>query len=287
MNSLPPIPFDARRHTLRRATLGLLVIGFGVMALLDNLQLFGIPLVHTFWPLALVVWGLARLAWPHHAGNRVFGLVLVVIGALLTAHNLGYGNFSLHQWWPLFVIAAGASIFLRGCSPRRHGRWRGRFAAAEVNPPDQRGRAISYVVLGGVVGTVLSRLLAVPVSNFAVGIGMDELAGAYLTTLSLFGVASVLVMVGLRPDPRDIGREVARLYPPPSRTGGTNRPLAEILSQPAALSYTVNGNANTIFPGRLRARARVSQLVGALPMAAIGRVRGCAAPSWRSRSRCA
>ena len=137
MNSLPPIPFDARRHTLRRATLGLLVIAFGVMALLDNLQLFGIPLVHTFWPLALVVFGLARLAWPHHAGNRVFGLVLVVIGALLTAHNLGYGNFSLHQWWPLFVIAAGASIFLRGCSPRRHGRWRGRFAAAEADHTDE------------------------------------------------------------------------------------------------------------------------------------------------------
>ena len=38
MNSLPPIPFDARRHALRRATLGLLVIGFGVMALLDNLD---------------------------------------------------------------------------------------------------------------------------------------------------------------------------------------------------------------------------------------------------------
>jgi len=137
MSSLPPSSFDTRRHALRRATFGVLVIGFGVAALLDNLQLFGIPLVHTFWPLALVVWGLARMAWPHHAGNRVFGLVVVVIGALLTAHNLGYGNFSLHQWWPVFVIAAGASILLRGCSPRGQGRSRGRFATAQLEHTDQ------------------------------------------------------------------------------------------------------------------------------------------------------
>src|SRR5512139_1937581 len=88
-----------------------------------------------------------------------------------------------------------------------------RYAAAEVNPPEQRGRAISAVVLGGVIGTLLARGLAVPVGSFAVSIVMDELAGAYITTLGLFAVAAVLVFIGLRPDPPDLGREVAKLYP--------------------------------------------------------------------------
>lgn len=110
-----------------------------------------------------------------------------------------------------------------------------RFAAAEVNPPHQRGRAISAVVLGGVIGTFLARGLAVPVGNFAVSLGMNELAGAYLTTLSLFAIASILVFIGLRPEPRDVGREVAKLYPQ-EIPHGEARPVSKILRQPAAIT---------------------------------------------------
>lgn len=137
MNSQPPMQFDYRRHALRRATVGLLVIAFGVAALLDNLQMFGIPLVRTFWPLALVVWGISRLVWPRHLSHRLFGVVVIAVGALMTAHNLGYGNFSLHQWWPVFVILGGAAILLRGFGPHHHGRRRGHFAATAVEHTDE------------------------------------------------------------------------------------------------------------------------------------------------------
>jgi MFS family permease len=110
-----------------------------------------------------------------------------------------------------------------------------RFAAAEVNPPAQRGRAISAVVLGGVIGTFLSRFLAVPVGNLAVSLGMDELAGAYITTLGLFALASILVFIGLRPEPRDVGREVAKLYPE-EIPHGEARAVSTILRQPAAIT---------------------------------------------------
>ena len=111
----------------------------------------------------------------------------------------------------------------------------GRFAAAEVNPPDQRGRAISAVVLGGVIGTILARLSAVPMSGFAVSIGMDELAGAYLTTLVLFTIASVFVFLGLRPEPREVGEEIAKLYPN-LIPHGEARPITKILREPAAIT---------------------------------------------------
>ncbi|MBW8845109.1 MAG: hypothetical protein JF607_09075 [Burkholderiales bacterium] len=108
-----------RRHPAHRLFFGLGVIGIGVLALLDNLHVFGQPLLRTFWPLALVLFGLARLIWPRHAGSWLFGTALIVVGGVLTAQNLGYTHFELRDWWPVLVILAGLSILLRGAFPRR------------------------------------------------------------------------------------------------------------------------------------------------------------------------
>jgi MFS family permease len=65
---------------------------------------------------------------------------------------------------------------------------------------------------------------------------MDELAGAYIATLVLFAISSVVVFLGLRPDPRDLGKLVAAAHPDPAlNVTGEARPIFEILRQPAAL----------------------------------------------------
>ncbi|CAM3960157.1 LiaI-LiaF-like domain-containing protein [Roseateles saccharophilus] len=110
----------ALRHPGRRILFGLGVIGIGALALLDNLQAFGLPLLHTFWPLVLVLFGLARLVWPRHAGSWLFGTALITVGGLLTAQNLGYTHLAWRDWWPVLVILAGLSILLRGVFPHRH-----------------------------------------------------------------------------------------------------------------------------------------------------------------------
>ena len=111
----------------------------------------------------------------------------------------------------------------------------GRFAAAEVNPPVKRGAAISNVVLGGTVGAIFGPLLVGPMGQFALRLGMDELSGAYMASLILFGIASVIIFFGLRPDPRDLGKQVAALYPD-SAANGEARPIGLILRQPAAMT---------------------------------------------------
>lgn len=151
------------------------------------------------------------------------GLVLGVLGNVLVLAAIQQASFLLVLIGLMFMGMTNSAIQL------------GRFAAAEVNPPNQRGRAISAVVLGGVIGTILSRVLAVPVSNFAVSIGMDELAGAYLTTLALFALGTIVVFLGLRPDPREVGREVAELYPE-AIPQGEARPIFQVLRQPAAIT---------------------------------------------------
>jgi len=154
----------------------------------------------------------------------VLGLVIGVIGNLLVLAAIQLSSFMLVILGLVLMGITNAAILL------------GRFAAAEVNTPEQRGRAISAVVLGGVIGTILARVLAVPVGNFAVSIGMDELAGAYITTLVLFAVASVLVFLGLRPEPRDVGRELAKQYPDAIPQGGESRPIFQILREPPAIT---------------------------------------------------
>ncbi len=138
MNKQVTMCFHSPGHRARRALFGLSVIGIGILALLDNLHVYDIALLRTFWPLVFVLWGIARLAWPRHPAGRLFGLLLMIVGALMTAHNLGHGSFDLRHWWPVFVILAGASIVLRGvfAGPR----WgRGRFE----NPATEHEDAIN------------------------------------------------------------------------------------------------------------------------------------------------
>lgn len=152
----------------------------------------------------------------------VSGLLIGVLGNALVLYAISISSFTLFLVGMVLMGITNAAVVL------------GRFAAAEVNPPERRGAAISNVVVGGTFGAIVGPLLVGPMGNLVQGLGMDELAGAYLATLGLFVISSVVVFIGLRPDPRDLGQEVAALYPGPALTGAA-RPLLEIFRQPAAL----------------------------------------------------
>jgi len=173
----------------------------------------------------------AASAWGYimdRIGRRngiVSGLMIGVIGNALVLFAIGNSSFLLFLTGMVLMGIANAAVTLS------------RFAAAEVNPPEKRGAAISNVVLGGTFGAVVGPLLVGPMGNFVRGLGMDELAGAYLATLILFTLSAIVVFVGLRPDPRDLGKQVAAQYPDSSLTSltGEARSIFEIFRQPAAL----------------------------------------------------
>jgi MFS family permease len=179
----------------------------------------------------LVGAALAASAWGYimdRIGRRngmVAGLIIGVIGNALVLFAIGSSSFFLFLAGMVLMGITNAAVVL------------GRFAAAEVNPPERRGAAISNVVLGGTFGAIVGPLLIGPMGNMVRTLGMDELAGAYLATLVLFAIASVVVFAGLRPDPRDLGKQVAAANPDPAVNAltGEARPVFEILRQPAAL----------------------------------------------------
>jgi predicted MFS family arabinose efflux permease len=110
----------------------------------------------------------------------------------------------------------------------------GRFAAAEVHLPAERGRAISNVVLGGTVGAICGPLLVGPTGRWAVRAGLPELSGPYSVGFAGLVLAALLIVAGLRPDPRDIGRELARIHPESAPFQAT-RSLAKIVRQPGVV----------------------------------------------------
>jgi MFS family permease len=172
----------------------------------------------------------AASAWGYvmdRIGRRngmVAALIIGVIGNTLVLIAIGSSSFPLFLTGMVLMGITNAAVVL------------GRFAAAEVNPPEHRGAAISNVVLGGTFGAIVGPLLVGPMGTLAGTLGMDELAGAYIATLVLFAISAVVVFVGLRPDPRDLGKQVAAAHPDPSFTAtGEARPIFEILRQPAAL----------------------------------------------------
>lgn len=172
--------------------------------------------------LAASVWGVLMDIIGRRNGIAL-GLVLGVVGAGMVILAVNQSLLLLMLVGMTLLGFAQAAMLL------------GRFAAAEVNPPLKRGSAISNVVLGGAVGAIVGPLLVGPMGKFALSIGMNELAGAYIAGFVLFGIASVIITIGLRPDPRDLGKQVAALYPE-SVPEGEARPIGVILRQPAALT---------------------------------------------------
>jgi len=94
-------------------------------------------------------------------------------------------------------------------------------------------------VLGSTVGAVFGPLLVGPTGTLAQWAGFAELAGPYGVGFIGLILAAILIFAGLRPDPRDVGRELARLYPESVPRQGT-RSLSDIVRQPGVIVAIVS-----------------------------------------------
>ena len=101
-----------------------------------------------------------------------------------------------------------------------------RLAAADLYPPERRGRGISYVLLGALFGAAMGPLIFRPLLS-GKDLELDALVLPYLAAGGIMVVGLALVL-SVRPDPKRIaeliGGEAGR--PAPAR------PLAEILRSP-------------------------------------------------------
>lgn len=171
----------------------------------------------------------AAMAWGYtmeRIGRRrgfALGQMVGVIGSAVA------GAAVIARSFPLFL----AGLVLVGMA--RASADLGRFASAEVHLPEKRGRAIANVVIGGTVGSVLGPLLVGPTGHLSLSAGLPELAGPYSVGFAVWTLAGILVFFGLRPDPRDIARELSRLHPGAVAHPEGTRSLREIVRQPGVV----------------------------------------------------
>ena len=101
----------------------LIVIGIGVLFLLNNLNILYVSDWARYWPVILIAIGLVKLVDANTPSGHVAGAILVGVGAVLLGQTLGYLNVRMHDLWPLFLIGAGLlMLFNRG---PWHGIYRG------------------------------------------------------------------------------------------------------------------------------------------------------------------
>ena len=116
----------------QRAFVGLLVIGIGVMLLLDATGTLGegTSVFGTYWPVLLIALGLWRL------GSRGFRfrltpLIVLILGVVFLLAGLDVGSLSIGEIWPVAVIVLGATLLLRGLTGGRR-RWRRGFGGTTM-----------------------------------------------------------------------------------------------------------------------------------------------------------
>ena len=203
-------------------------VASGTVAALVGIELAGDPawagVPAAVLQLAGALAALAVAATTERIGRRrglALGLSVGVLGMGVAAGAIASAAFLLFLGGLVLMGVASAALML------------GRFAVAEVHPPERRGRAISSVVIGGALGSVAGPLLVGPSGWWAHQAGMNELSGPYLAGMFVLAVAALATLVWLRPDPRDVGRKMAAKHPESAAYSGPARPIHQILRTPA------------------------------------------------------
>jgi MFS family permease len=112
-----------------------------------------------------------------------------------------------------------------------------RYAALDLAPSALRGRQLSIIVWGTTLGAVVGPSLAAPAGASLDGYGVPTLAGPFFFSALLFGLATIILTLALRPDPAlvargDAGRANGRRAE--AGTTGMRAALRAVLGQPAA-----------------------------------------------------
>ena len=149
----------------------------------------------------LVSYPIGRIADVY--GRRVavvFGLLLGLAGAVGTGLSVLSGSFTPFL---LSILVFGAGV---GAG------YQLRVAAADMYPPNQRARALGFVLTGSLLGALGGPLLITIAQNVSDSIGLDPLALTWILVPAVIlpGIGFVLAV---HPDPRQIAVDLGRYHP--------------------------------------------------------------------------
>jgi len=183
----------------------------------------GLPVAIGSLGTALASYPLSRLM--ARLGRRpglVLGYSIAVAGALLGMLGVVERSFA--------VFLAGMALF----GTAQTSNLLARYAAADISPGPQRGRAMGLIVWGSAAGSIVGPMLMAPSVRLGSAIGVATVASAFLISVGGYAVAAILVHLLLRPDPLAIARALEST-PAVSRVGARIRATGAILREPRVI----------------------------------------------------
>jgi MFS family permease len=200
-----------------------------LVALSQSFSGAGMPLAYGIGPLMVVaitgsaslaglsvgLFGLSRFLVSYPVGKVTdaygrkpgiqLGLAIALVGAIVVAWSVSLKS--------IVVLTAGFLIFGMGMAAAHQLR----VAVADMFPPSLRAEALGYVALGSIVGLAISPVLVAAAERVAPGLNQDPLALPWLM-LPVLIVTGMVLVTFIRPDPKEIGQNLAHYFPGVSPT---------------------------------------------------------------------
>ncbi|MCZ7534047.1 MAG: MFS transporter [Acidimicrobiia bacterium] len=140
-----------------------------------------------------VALGAGILSWTsYRTGRRMSftaGYAVAVLGAGLVIVSIGSSSF--------FLLLAG----MVGIGIGRSVGQLARYAAGDMRSESRRASAISLIVWASTIGAIVGPPLIGPTGSLALAAGLDELVGPVVVAVLGYALVSILMLIGLRPDP--------------------------------------------------------------------------------------
>ncbi|WP_214107098.1 MFS transporter [Acrocarpospora catenulata] len=232
-HALPDSGVDLR--SIQRRTLGVLSlaqivsgVGVAVAVALSSLYVANLSGSTAISGLAgtATVLGTALMALPTakvagRSGRRA-GLTVAygvaVLGCLLAILSVGVGS------WPLLLVA----LALTGGASA--GNLSARYTATDLAPHGHAARHLSLVVWSATIGSVAGPNLAEPAAALGAQLGLSRDAGPFALAALTFATATIIINLGLRPDPLLVARATNVAGRPEARSeGGTMREAWQVV----------------------------------------------------------
>ena len=178
--------------------------GFGplmVVQLTGSAALAGMSIALIGLSRFLIAYPIGEIAdkWGRKPGIML-GLVLAMIGALITGSSMYFGSVG--------VLITGMLVFSMGMNAAQQLR----VAATDMFPPHRRAEALGYVAMGSLIGLVLSPLIVNVSERLAVLYSQDPLGLPWLMVPVLI-IPGMFMVLMVRPDPKEIGMNLGDYYP--------------------------------------------------------------------------
>ena len=203
-------------------SIGMAVGGIMAAAITGTNTWVGLPVAIGALGTALASWPLSRLM--ARFGRRpglTLGYGLAVGGAALGMAGVLVGSFTL--------LLVGMALFGIAQTSNQLAR----YAAADVTPGRERGRAMGLIVWGSTIGAILGPNLMPGAVRAGALLGLSPVGSAFLISVGGYGLASMLVQALLRPDPLVIARRTEQ-ESDGRRDVAPARSLREIFAEPRA-----------------------------------------------------